>query len=197
MAQHNIFWDWFERNIRLIESHGADKRNDTILDQIITQLHYYNDKLFFELSIGDTNELIVTAEGDVEQFASVMQLVQRASHISNWIFTAFRTGHGFGFRTRYEGVEYDPTQMWFLPLSSKSDTDTLALRVGIPGFNHVIHEYSEDAIWVILTTALGELECAQNIRYVEVGVLPHKPDERGYIELVELKEFIDWYKANP
>lgn len=208
MGQHNFFWDWFLRNSDRIEAYHSsgnedanslskDESDSDLLDEIVEQLHYYNDKLYFEVSTTNSvNEFIITAEGDVEQFSSVSELVSRAPKMKNWEFKAFKAGVGFGFYTEYAGVDYNPDELWFLPLSSKSSDSNLGLRIGIPNFSDADHEYSEEAMWVILETALGELECAENIRYVEVGSLPQAPDEMGYIELVELKEFIDWYKEN-
>ncbi|MDH5325552.1 MAG: hypothetical protein OEZ68_02740 [Gammaproteobacteria bacterium] len=191
MAQHNFFWSWFQDNLGRIESrHETDR--DGIMGEILEQLHRYNDKLFFEISeSGPQSELIITAEGDVEQFTSVIELVERAPKLPHWNFIAFKTGIGFGFYTRFGGVHYDPDEMWFLPISHTSDD--LGLRIGIPNFEDVNADVSEEAMWMILETALGELECANNIGYVEVGSLPQEPDEMGYIELVDLKEFIEWY----
>lgn len=209
VGQHNIFWDWFLENIDRIETYqsgefrednkdGSISKQDQLLDDLIKELHYYNDNLYFEISTQESiNEFIVTADGDVEQFFSVHELVSRAPTLSNWKFTAFKAGVGFGFYTQHEGVKYDPGELWFLPIRSKSTSDNLALRIGIPNFSDIKHEYSEEAMWIILETALGELECAKSIQYVEVGSLPHKPDEKGYIELPDLKDFIDWYKENP
>lgn len=202
MGQHNIFWEWFEANVDRIEAHQSASEDQSaskdsgVLEEILEQLHYYNDKLYFELSSGPEKEFILTAEGDVDQFVSVNELITRAPDIKSWKFTAFKSGVGFGFSTQYAGVDYDPDELWFLPLSSMSGPDNLALRIGIPNFSEEDPEISEQAMWLILETALGELECAKSIHHVEVGSLPHEPDEMGYIELVELEEFIHWYRDN-
>ena len=196
MGQHIFFWNWFVANRKRIESHDA-REHESVMQEILQQLHVYNDRLFFEISDQESaKEFIITAEGDLKQFTSVNELVERSPRLRNWKFTAFKAGVGFSFYTEIAGKEYDPDELWFLPLSSKSSGENLGLRIGIPDFNDQDSSISEEAMWLILETALGELECAKNIRYVEVACLPTAPSEMGYIELVDLKEFIDWYKEN-
>lgn len=193
MANEDTFWQWFSKNLSNIESHKDE--NDKILDELLLQLHKYNENLFFELSTDDVeNELIITAEGDSDQFESVRNLIAKSPNIRNWKFIAFKPALGFDFTIKYEGTEYNPAKLWFLPLEDASDPSFFGIRIGIPNFNKKTHNHSEAAIYIILDTALGELTAAEEIHYIEAGSLPASPEKEGYIELTELKDYLDWMK---
>lgn len=193
-ASDSEFWKWFLKHQSKIEA--FKNANDPILDQLLEQLHKYNEHLFLELSTNfEEKELVITAEGDSEQFESVRDLMAKAPKLKNWKFTAFRPPLGFGFQTKYEGVEYDPEKLWFLPLENESNPSAVGIKIGIPSFDEKIHVHSKAAAWVILDTALGELVSAQEIQYMETGALPSDPEKEGYIELPELPKYLTWKKS--
>lgn len=194
MENKTDFWTWFLKNQTAIESFkGSD---DIILDQLLEQLHQYNEHLFFELSTNfEEKELVITAEGDSEQFDSVRNLIAKAPNVKNWKFTAFRPPLGFDFKTEYDGVEYDPQQLWFLPLDNKANPSAIGIRIGIPNFDEKVHIHSKAAAWIVLDTGLGELAAAQDIQYMDTGALPADPEQAGYIELSELPQYIIWKKS--
>lgn len=193
MGEQLNFWSWFSSNIKTLESFQPG--NDTILDAILENLHKYNSKLYFEISTNEeVNELVITAEGDSSQFDSVRKLVAGAPALKNWKITAFKPPMGFGFTNRYEGVDYDPGKLWFLPLVSEDDPKLLGLRVGIFDYDPKVHEHATQAIWILLDTGLGELRAAEEVHHVEAVLLPKSPENEGYIELNEINEYIDWRK---
>jgi hypothetical protein len=195
MATENDFWQWFVKHQSSIEA--FDEHNQHILDELLVQLHNYNDQLYLELSTNTVeNELVITAEGDPAQFDSVRQLVAKAPALKNWTFTAFMPAMGFDFISTYEGVDYDPDHLWFMPLENESDPSAFGIRVGIKDFDEKAHQHSEAAIWIILNTALGELACAEDIHYMETTALPEHPEKAGFIELVELPDYLDKHKNN-
>jgi hypothetical protein len=101
---------------------------------------------------------------------------------------------GFDFKTTYEGISFDPRSMWFLPLESSSCPQDLGLRIAVPNFAPAIKRQAQNAVLVILDTALGERAAALDIQFVEVSALSDSPDADGYIELYELPTYIEWRK---
>lgn len=191
MASENDFWEWFSHNQQAIESYESG--NETLLDDILIALHKYNDALYFEFSTqNEVNEFIISAGGDSEQFDSVFTLVGAAPKLKNWAFIALKPAMGFDFISTYEGVDYDPDKIWFLPLVSHSSPDKLGLRVGIPHYNSETHEHSVSAIWIVLDAGLGEFKSSQKIDYIETVELPSNPEELGYIEFNEIGDYLDW-----
>ncbi len=192
-ANDQDFWKWFLQNQSKIEA--LKNADDPILAHLLEQLHKYNEHLFLELSTNaEEKELVITAEGDSEHFESVRNLIATAPKLKNWKFTAFRPPLGFALQTKYEGVEYDPAKLWFLPLENESNPSAVGIKIGIPSFDEKVHEHSTAAAWIILDTALGELVSALEIQYMETGALPADPAKEGYIELVELPDYLAWKK---
>ncbi len=52
-----------------------------------------------------------------------------------WAFIALKPPQGFQFTTTYEGTQFDPREMWFLPLESKSHPCDLGVRIAVPGLD--------------------------------------------------------------
>jgi hypothetical protein len=193
-AKDADFWAWFLNHKHRIEAVGS--RNDRILDELLAQLHQYNEHLFFEvLTDAAQKELIITAEGNAKHLNSVRNLIAKAPKVKNWRFIAFKPPLGFDFVHNYEGVEYDPKTLWFLPLTRESKPSDIGIRIGIPNYDEQTHANSMAALWVILETGLGELSAAQDIQYMETGLLPPSPESEGYIELVELQAYLNWKKS--
>ncbi|MCE9553507.1 MAG: hypothetical protein K8T91_09045, partial [Planctomycetes bacterium] len=183
------FWRWFQLhrgNFDAITGAAAP-----FWDTALGELQRLDKRLRFELSepMGNTREFIFTVEGHKEAFPLVDNIVVNAPTIPGWHFIALKPPMGFDFKTTYEGINFDPHSMWFLPLESESNAQDLGLRVGVPNFNAAIMRQARNAVLIILDTALGERAAALDIQYLEVAHLPDSPDSSGYIELCELPSY--------
>jgi hypothetical protein len=188
------FWRWFAAHKNdfdvLVES------SDPFWDEALRHLQQLDSRLWFELSQPDGNdrEFIFTAEGHKDAFPLVDAIIAHAPNISGWQFFALKPPMGFDFVTAYEGIRFDPRSMWFLPLEIPSRPNDFGMLVGVPNFSSEIERQANNAIEVILDTALGEREAALDIQHVEVSALPKNPQDAGYIELYELPQYIEWRK---
>ena len=155
-----------------------------------------DEHLCFELSEqdGDARGFIITAQGHEETFSAVDYIVARAPKVRGWQFVALKPPMGFGFVTTYEGVAFDPCAMWFLPLDSSSHPHDLGLRIGVPNYTGAIRRQADNAVPVMLDTALSERAAALDVQHVEISALPESPEKEGYIELHELPKYIEWRK---
>ena len=191
MSSEGDFWEWFESNQTKVEAYKVG--DEQILNEIMASLHKYNSSLYFEFSTNsEPKEFIITAEGDPQQFDSVMKLVSSAPNIEGWKFIAFKPAHGFDFITNYEGVNYDPKKLWFLPLVSKKVPNTIGLRIGIPSYDEDLHQYAKSAMYIVLDGGIGEKNVIEHIHYLETGLLPEDPEGEGYIELENLNQYIEY-----
>ena len=101
---------------------------------------------------------------------------------------------GFQFTTNYEGTQFDPRQMWFLPLENESRPGDLGIQVAVPGLDGMDKTTAHNAVLVILDTGIGERSAALDLQYTAVTQLPPDPVSEGYIELPELADYIAWRK---
>ena len=188
------FWAWFAtRKLEFSRLAGPD---EPFWDLAVEQLKKVDEHFWFELSHEQqpAREFIVTAEGHVSSFSTAEKLVAGAPNIEGWSFIALKPPQGFQFTTTYEGIRFDPCQMWFLPLESKSRPDDLGIRIAVPGLDDIDKTTAHSAVLVILETSLGERSAALDLQHTEVTELPSDPASLGYIELPELPKYIAWRK---
>ena len=192
--QCRAFWQWFAEHRAGFNRLSEPK--EPFWDLVLEELKKVDRRLWFELSeIGSAvREFVVTAEGHVEAFPIVETLVRLAPEIAGWSFVALKPPMGFDFVTRYEGMVFNPSHMWFLPLESASRPHDFGMRVGVQGLGSMDGIAARSAVLVILDTALGERSAALEIQHLEVIELPADPESMGYIELPELADYIAWRK---
>lgn len=193
-SSENQFWKWFKKNITKFEN--LKGHEDPILDDLLSELQKYNKEFYFEMSSNKEyeRELIITVEGKTELFETVENFVKSAPSISGWKIIALKPPMGFDYKTNYEGIEFSPKTMWFLPLENKEDPKALGLRIGIPDYKPENERVSMNAVLVILDTSLGECSSSSDVNHVEISDLPSNPDKEGYIMLQELPSYIAWRK---
>lgn len=166
-----------------------------MLDEMLAQLHCYDDRIYFELSTSAaTNELILTASGNVAVFPAVDAFVAAAPRIDGWAIVALKPAMGFAFTYRDNEIELDVSQLWFLPLRSASDPQDLGVRLAVPDADLILQRQSVDTAYTILETGIGERSCANDIQHVEITDLPEGFLAQGYLELPRLAEYVEWHK---
>lgn len=161
-------------------------------------LHNYCDQLFFEIGgwPGKEQELIITADGNLDYFKYVEKLINSAPVIQNWSFTAFLQPQELDYTSNFEDVELKPLEIWFLPLDNKSEPKSVGLRICLPNYQLVKEsEWLDAAVYNVLNTTLGEKTFALDVNYIEINGLPEKPEDHGMIELKDLPAFLKWKKA--
>ena len=193
--KHRIekFWAWFATHKLEFSRPALD---EPFWDIALEQIKKVDEHLWFELSRAShpAREFIVTAEGHVSSFPIAEKLVRLAPNLEGWAFIALKPPQRFQFTTTYEGTRFDPREMWFLPLESKSHPRDLGVRIAVPGLDCMDKTTAHSAVFVILDTGLGERSAALDLQHTEVTELPTDPESLGYIELAELADYVAWRK---
>jgi hypothetical protein len=195
MKQASIFWEWFVANEDRFRDLDVPER-EALLDELLTALQTYSAGLWFESGIaGDgVNELIISAEGNLDCFSDVRLLVASAPSIPGWRVIAFKPANGFAFTTRYEGITFSPEATWFLPLASVRAPGAVDIRVGYAHYDEGAHQRFLTGTYIMLECALGELALAEKVGRIEVSQLPSSPPTSGYLPLPELAR---WMRTPP
>jgi len=196
------FWKWFEKNNHayLFLDDVDQEEKERLLENLVDELHKYCDNIW-PLIGGmpeEGKELIITAEGDMDYFKQVEDLISQAPDIDKWTFIDFIPATvGDPFKIDYEGVELDTEKMWFLPLEEETDPTSIGLRICTPNYELVKdHEFFMSAIYKVLETLIGEKTFALDVDYVEAGEVPENPEEEGMMELLEIYDYVEWEKKN-
>jgi hypothetical protein len=187
------FWKWFVAHKLELSRLTL---NEPFWDVGLQEIKKVDEHLWFELSRNSqpAREFVVTTQGYVSSFLIAENLVRFAPRIEGWAFTALKPPQGFQFTTTYEGIRFNPSQMWFLPLESESRPRYLGLRIAVPELDRVGKNTVHAAVLVILDTGLGERSAALDLQYTEVTEVPTDPASLGYIELTDLADYIAWRK---
>ena len=95
MISATEFWDWFKKNnfqFFFLNQINDENEKQRILDELDSKLNEYSEGLYFEIGghPDDTQDLIITADGDINYFKDVKHLVKNAPKISNWNIIAFK-----------------------------------------------------------------------------------------------------------
>src|SRR5262245_27302886 len=125
------FWEWFEANNKayLFLNQVDNKEKERLLNNLLTELHKYCDKLFFEAGghPDGTQEVIIAAEGNKKYFDKVEELIAAAPKLDGWKFIDFIPPRDPDFEINFEGVKLKPNEMWFLPLEHPEDKSLIGI----------------------------------------------------------------------
>jgi hypothetical protein len=184
------FWNWF-RNHRA-EFDSLVNPDTPFWDVAVNELKRINRLLWIELSHpdGGTRDFIITVEGHCEAFPIVEAIIARAPQIEGWNFIALKPPMGFDFTTNYEGITFHPSAMWFRILGNSYQPQGLALQIGLPNLTTANRRQAQNAMLIILDTALGERAAATLLHAIDVVPLPNNPSASGYTQLPKLPALI-------
>ena len=200
LLQGYHFWEWFsahQSNYLQIGDRDEDEA-DELLNELLLQLHRYCDQLYFKIGGLDpeTNEFIITAEGNPEYFDLAEDLVQMAPKIKGWKFIPLSPpDEELEEIIYYDGLELKPENIWFIPLDNKEEPHKFGVRICLEEYEAAEDEKFFHAVNYLLEKMLGEKGNALDIQYMEVGNLPADTDEGTLLRLEDLPSYIDYRKT--
>ena len=189
------FWEWFEKDHRkyLFLNDSTDYAKQKLLDEFLFQLHQFNKNLYFIIG-GDQNssnmELIITADGIIDYFPNVEELVSNAPELDEWKIIAFKPAMGPGFKTEFRGREFDPGKTIFIPLTNKQNPGAIGLHICYPDYNKEEREIFVHGTYIMIDALIGEKAAALDIHYMDVIKTPENVAEYNFRHLSDLQEFI-------
>lgn len=200
MISAKDFWDWFKKNNAkyfFLNQIDDEEEREKLLNEFMEQLHKYSEKLFFEIGghPDETQDLIITAEGNMDYFAKVEELVNKAPQIKNWNIIAFKPPVDSNFVTEYNGVKIDPLKAWFMPLENKNAPKQLGLKIYTLDYSPSRNNDYLTAAYIALDSLLGEKSSALNVQHVEVAELLNDFQKEKLISLSQLPQYLKWKKS--
>jgi len=165
---------------------------EDVLDSISRALSAYNSNLAFEISqpTNGVREFVISAEGVVDEFKSVIDLYEARPEIDGWEIIAFRPRMSLEYSINFGGLELDPENLW---IYWKEEEGNFDLIVYFPSYNEEDRNTFVEAAYILLDMAIGEYYVAAGIRYIDHQQLPENPEDNGLLPFKSLPEvFFDY-----
>lgn len=197
MHNTELFWKWFaDNNDRLTMLNDLnEKEQQELLKQLQEQLTTYCEGLSFEISEPMQSGRVMTfsAEGDVELFQYVVQLVDDAPDFDWWEFVPFKQPKGTQLKVYFDKYLFETSKMFFMQLENEEEPDVLGVRIALA--NPDTDDDQLVGVYVTLEAMIGEFDCATLVGYLDTCDIPANPEEEGFRPLDEFPEFVEWFKA--
>lgn len=197
MHDVNLFWNWFSDNNERLTMLGDldEKEQQSLLEELQGQLEAYCEGLTYEMGepTPSGRTLTFSAEGDMDLFRYVVELVDNAPDLDWWEFVAFKQPKGTDLKVTFDKYRFETKQMYFMQLESEEEPDILGIRVALP--NPVADDDDQlVGVYVTLEAMIGEFDCSTLIGYLDTCAIPPEPFKAGFRPLDDFPEFVEWFK---
>ena len=197
MHDVNLFWNWFSDNNERLTMLGDldEKEQQSLLEELQEQLDAYCEGLTYEMGepTPSGRTLTFSAEGDMDLFRYVVELVDNAPDLDWWEFVAFKQPKGTDLKVTFDTYRFETKQMYFMQLESEEEPDILGIRVALP--NPVADDDDQlVGVYVTLEAMIGEFDCSTLIGYLDTCAIPPEPFKAGFRPLDDFPEFVEWFK---
>jgi hypothetical protein len=189
------FWQWFSANhkrFQHLQELNADKAHEK-LDEIVEKLKEYNP--WFKALIGKyddtTNELVITADGDIALFVKVEELISKAPDLPGWRFISHKPAVGFEeVSIEMYGRAFNEQTVKFFPIVDPAYPDMVSISFVHKDYNQQDHDEFEVANAIYIQNALGEINVATLLDHYEVSGPPEDLSE--LIPVTKLPDYLNW-----
>jgi hypothetical protein len=187
------FWKWFLANERALRD--FQKNPDSTLTEVLDNVKKIQSGLAieFEPPKNDILNVTVSANGDIELFPIVKEIIEKAPKIEGWHFVAFRqripSDKVKGMVLRAENHELKPDNMRFSPVVSGDSLDIIIYANGVTEEN-----YNQVAFGglLLIDNILGEYDGVTKVRSYDFQNMPTTQEElKGLKPLLNLAEYVD------
>lgn len=179
------FWEWFAENKAAyfeLEESGRDR----LFSQLEKKLHKVNRHLAFEFGeslVAGKREFTISADGVVEAFDDVIELVDNAPALGNFDIIGFRQPHDEEFSVAYGNIELAWDDIF---CTFEKDSDEVNLTLYIKGFTEDNEDEFISASFILLDTVIGEYNAGMRIGEIEFTSFEGQPNVRPIKELQSL-----------
>lgn len=166
------FWEWFGKNEQVYYE-LAEVKQEKAMNELYKRLQKVNKHLAYEFSyelLEGKREFVISADGMVEAFDDVLDLVDAAPELEGFVVIPFRQPNEEEFAVTYGAVEVSQDDLYYTA-EDNGDFDLTIYAKGLSADNE--DEYIP-AIFILLDSLIGEFYVGTRI-----GELDFKPYEKG------------------
>jgi len=160
---------------------------EAVLNSVSEALSSYNPNLAFEISQPNNGvrEFVISAEGVLDEFQSVIDLYEAKPELEGWDIIAFRPRMSLDYSVDFGGLELNPEDLWIYWREEEGNFD---LIVYFPNYSEEERNTFVEAAYILLDMAIGEYYVAAGIRYIDHQQLPENPEANGLLPFKTLPE---------
>ena len=199
------FWNWFEDNKTKFEytltnlNSTSQEKIDELMGEFETKLHIYNENVWFRMGGENPFELLITAEGSIEHFDAVIELVNKCKSIDNWEIIPFIQARDISkFKYQLENFELTEKDVFFTFKENPSGENGYFLETMfyVTDEKFIDNDSFKSSIIRIAETALGEYDFAKIIGFINVKKMSNKYSKHSseILPIYKLKEVSDTIK---
>ncbi|ANU24264.1 hypothetical protein [Planococcus donghaensis] len=181
------FWEWFVVNEHAyLELEGTGRIK--LLNQLEKKLQKVNKHLAFEMGEireDGKREFVISADGMVEAFDDVIELVKQAPKLSAFDIIAFRQKQMEEVSIAYGDIELGWDDL-FCTYEKEDNNGELNLILYVKGFNEENEDEFVSASFILLDTIIGEYNVGMHIGEIEFTNYMGQPNARPVKELQNL-----------
>lgn len=187
------FWKWFEKN----KDHFTDLEfeGEKKLNKILKKLQKIEEGLSLEISneVNGVREIVISAEGDIDKFPIVKEIVKNAPIIKGWKTVAFRQPAREDFVLHYGDLQLSPSQLYFYPIVEEDALDIIIFGEGFQDKDpDILAHYG----LIMLDNVLGEFNCVIKVRHYDFLDIEDAEDQNMLRPLTELSTFLENFYMN-
>jgi len=191
------FWSWFVKNQKRLRNFQSDP--DKYLNELFIEIKKVKTGLAIEFEPPQNGiiNMTVSANGNVELFQLVRDIVERAPAVKGWKFIAFRQRMPAiavkEIKLKVGELVLEPAQMKFFPVIENQQLNIIIYAKGITEQNYNQVAY---ACFILLDNILGEYDCTVKVSSFDFHQMPDQIAELNDLKpFLELASYVDsFYK---
>ena len=193
---YTTFWDWFtqyERTYFQVVQEGTHIQ-EAFFDDLSPALDAVKEGLYFQAGMADDHiaELVISAEGAIENIVFAEELVAAAPALAGWKFTALKEASSDIEQIVIHLADYEfrASNIQFYPDDAAAYPDEIALTVTHADLTEENYATIENGTLIFLDTYLGELAFATLVDQVTIVSEPQA--QQALVPVTKLRDFLTW-----
>ncbi|MEO6149714.1 MAG: DUF695 domain-containing protein [Mucilaginibacter sp.] len=195
IKSYEDFWNWFTRNekkfFKAVET-GENIEAD-FFNALSLKLGEIKEGFYYLTGMYDNNivELILTAEGNVNNIVFVEELVKTSPELKGWKFTALKPALDIAdVNIDMDGYKFNKNNISFYPTVHTEYPDEIDITIVHDDFSDNNEATITNGVYIFLDNFLGELKFATTID--NLNVIGSSKIANELIPVEKLKDFLVW-----
>ena len=170
---HEEFWNWFNKNQRRFFKVIKNKEdiNEMFFNELSSQLNQLRDDIFYVAGMHNENtaELILTADGDINNMAFIEDLILSGPKLDNWKFTNLKPALNIqDANIELAGYKFNEDSLYFYIDDPGKNIEEINIVIMHKEYTSKNKSQISNGTFIFLDNYIGELELVTQADHVKV-----------------------------